>query len=540
MLIEIQSDVFRQKNIQFHKGLNVVLGDEQAGNSIGKSNLLLIIDFIFGGSTYLDHSSDVVDNIGHHSFFFTFEFGKKYRFKRNTEDSNIIYVCDKKYKIIEDKSMTVDEFTSFLQEKYALKYVETTFRAIVGVFIRVWKKNNYHETKPLKTYENDSDEKLAIKNLIMLFNKYTDLKIINEKIDTNTEKNNTINAMYRTNYARKITKSEYNSGLNEIEELNKKIEDTKKSIQRYIVNIEELINRETIELKSEKNNLLVLKNKYENNLLRINKNLEYKSNISPKYIKKLQEFFPQAAIQKIDKIEGFHKKIKNILSKEIESRKAYLKEQILELETEIKIIDEKIATYLKVDDKSDLIVNELLEYTTRLNELEKDTNLFKDKSDKLEKNRNLKKELSTKISNILDEIKKEINKKIVDISKKIDDDKNPPVFDLKENRYKLYKPNDTGTGTSKLNLIIFDLSILELTVLPMLVHDTVLFQDIGNKRIERLINYYTKHDKKQIFIAIDEHKKYTNVTEVLEKNKVIKLDKTNTLYIKIWSDKSVE
>ena len=540
MLIEIQSDIFRQKNIKFHTGLNVVLGDEQASNSIGKSNLLLIIDFVFGGSTYLDHSSDVIDNIGHHSFLFAFKFDKKYRFKRTTEDLNIVYLCDKKYKIIENKSMTLTEFSSFLQEKYALDYEETTFRAIVGVFIRVWGKDNYDETKPLKTYKNDSDEKLAIKNLIKLFNKYTDLKDINEKIEKYTKENNTINAMYTTNYARKITPKEYKVGLKEIEELNKKIEDIKENIQKYIVNIEELINRETIELKAEKNNLLVLKNKYENNLLRINKNLEYKSNISPKHITKLQEFFPEASIKKIDKIEGFHKKIKTILSKEIESRKIYLEEQISELETEIKIIDKKIASYLKVDDKSDLIVNELLDYTTKLKELEKDTNLFKDKKDKLQSINTLKEEVSIKISIILDEINKEINTKIVDISKKIDDKKNPPIFDLEEKKYKLYKPNDTGTGTSKLNLIIFDLSILELTVLPMLVHDSILFKDIGNKRIERLIKYYTTHDKKQIFIAIDEHKKYTNVVEVLEKNKVIKLDKTNTLYNKIWSDKSVE
>ena len=538
MLIEIQSDIFRQNNIQFHKGLNVVLGDEQAGNSIGKSNLLLIIDFILGGSTYLKHSSDVVDNIGHHSFFFTFQFDKIYRFKRSTKDSNIIYICDEKYEMIENKSIKLTEFTSFLKKEYNLDYMETTFRSIVGVFIRVWGKDNYDEKKPLKTYKDDSTEKLAINNLIKLFNKYTDLKDINEKIENYTKENNTINEMYKTNYARKISQREYSTGLKEIEKLNEKIEDIKGNIQKYIVNIEELINGETIELKAEKNNLLVLKNKYENNLLRINKNLEYKSNISPKHIKKLQEFFPKAAIKKIDKIEGFHKKIRTILSKEIESRKIYLEEHISELETEIKIIDEKIATYLKVDDKPNFIINELLEYTTILKELEKDTSLFKDKKEKGKRKKALEEELSTKISIILDEIKKEINEKIVDINKKIDDEKNSPMFDLEKNKYKLYKLNDTGTGTSELNLIIFDLSILELTVLPMLVHDSILFKDIGNKRVERLINYYTTHDKKQIFIAIDEHKKYTNVVEILEKNKVIKLDKVNTLYNKIWSNKS--
>ena len=47
MLIEIKSDAFRENTIKFHQGLNVVLGDEQASNSIGKSNLLLNGEFAY-------------------------------------------------------------------------------------------------------------------------------------------------------------------------------------------------------------------------------------------------------------------------------------------------------------------------------------------------------------------------------------------------------------------------------------------------------------------------------------------------------------
>ena len=42
MLKEIYSSVIKQKTIKFHKGLNVVLGDNNASNSIGKSTMLLI------------------------------------------------------------------------------------------------------------------------------------------------------------------------------------------------------------------------------------------------------------------------------------------------------------------------------------------------------------------------------------------------------------------------------------------------------------------------------------------------------------------
>ena len=49
MLKRIRCDKFREKEIIFHPGLNAVIGDEIASNSIGKSTLLMIIDFVFGG-----------------------------------------------------------------------------------------------------------------------------------------------------------------------------------------------------------------------------------------------------------------------------------------------------------------------------------------------------------------------------------------------------------------------------------------------------------------------------------------------------------
>lgn len=53
MLKEIICDKFKQKRVEFHRGLNVVLGDDQGSNSIGKSTFLMIIDFVYGGKDYI-------------------------------------------------------------------------------------------------------------------------------------------------------------------------------------------------------------------------------------------------------------------------------------------------------------------------------------------------------------------------------------------------------------------------------------------------------------------------------------------------------
>ena len=46
MLRYIESEVLRKKRIYFHNGFNAVLGDDLATNSIGKTSLLLMVDFI--------------------------------------------------------------------------------------------------------------------------------------------------------------------------------------------------------------------------------------------------------------------------------------------------------------------------------------------------------------------------------------------------------------------------------------------------------------------------------------------------------------
>lgn len=59
MLVEMWSPAFKasgevRERIQFRRGLNVIKGADGGTNSIGKSSLLLAIDFVFGGAFYLN------------------------------------------------------------------------------------------------------------------------------------------------------------------------------------------------------------------------------------------------------------------------------------------------------------------------------------------------------------------------------------------------------------------------------------------------------------------------------------------------------
>ena len=73
MLKEIICDKLPNRQIVFHEGLNVIEGDENAANSIGKSSALLLIDFAFGGQTY-SQRDDILAHVGAHDVMMHFVF----------------------------------------------------------------------------------------------------------------------------------------------------------------------------------------------------------------------------------------------------------------------------------------------------------------------------------------------------------------------------------------------------------------------------------------------------------------------------------
>ena len=179
MLVEVQCDKFKKHGqvrepIQFHTGLNAVLGDDNGSNSIGKSTFLMILDFVFGGTDYVKKCIDVQENILDHTINFTFEFsGKKYHFSRNTIDYNKVVKCDSDYHPLEGaEPLSLQEYGDFLCSQYGLTAEDITWRSAVSRFIRVYKRDTLDEERPLLS---SKDEKTAdaIKSYMRLFDRYT-------------------------------------------------------------------------------------------------------------------------------------------------------------------------------------------------------------------------------------------------------------------------------------------------------------------------------------------------------------------------------
>ncbi len=107
-----------------------------------------------------------------------------------------------------------------------------------------------------------------------------------------------------------------------------------------------------------------------------------------------------------------------------------------------------------------------------------------------------------------------------------------------KNDYIFDHGDDRGTGKGFADMICFDLTFLENTILPCLIHDSLLFKNIDVPAVDKLISIYSQF-KKQIFIAIDEKYKYNKETQ----NKIntamfLELDENKVAFKMKWKKKS--
>ena len=249
------------------------------------------------------------------------------------------------------------------------------------------------------------------------------------------------------------------------------------------------------------------------------------------------KYFPDLNIQKLNEVESFHSNITRILEKELRSSEEELNALLASVISEINDVDKKLESIIanKRIENPSVIVDRVyslsqahadastgIEYFERNNQIASDLKKAQDK-------------LAVEQTRILEYINDVVNDKtrryVTDI---YGEERRSPVLHLSSSRYSFEVIEDTGTGKAYSNLVLFDLAFLEMTRVPFLIHDSVLFKNIQNNAVAKLIDLYEKTSK-QTFIAIDEIEKYGQEAESkLMERKVIQLDNNNVLYIRDW------
>lgn len=547
MLKEIYCDLLKTETrpsgkIDFHNGLNVILGSKVGTTSIGKSTALLIIDFVFGGNTY--SKSDAVKELGNHTIYFTFNFnGTDYRFARSTNSSADIAVLDSNNNMTGTK--TKEEFSKWLAEQYHLNYEGLKFRQTISRFFRIYGKNNYSELRPLQTRGGTESQKEAIKVLVALFNRYEEIKAFEKQISDADE---------RISAFRQARKYEFIpsavDGTKKYEENLAIIASLKSEKEKLEATNNSGITSDDVEKANEINNLkLLLRDarvrlqQKQSDLHLINLNITQGVYPTEADLKSLADFFPEANFKKLMDIERFHNKIQKILEEELLEAKSIAEQEIQPLQSLVDSLQKQLEEVKPSMAFSQEFLYAYTQLDRRIHKLEDENDAFTTRN-RLQNERKLTNDrLKEHMRILLHELEVKIQEKLTEISDYVSEGiDNFPIIRINEaDSYTFETPRNTGTGTNYKGMLFYDLSILKLTNLPAIAHDSLLFPYISDRNICRLLQLYSEETSKQIFISFDHEDNYGKETkDLLQKHKVLKLDaEADALFGKQWGRKDV-
>lgn len=538
MLYEIECEKFAKKvngqlvprgRIQLREGLNTVLGDKAAQNSIGKSTFLLVVDFCFGGDDYINPKiCKAKEKLHSHTINFAFKFGNRIDyFCRSTKTPSEIGICDSDYKV--QRTQTLKEFKDYLLEAYGITTPSISFREMVGRFLRIYGRENYAERYPLKY--GDVKPEASIETLEKMFNVFAFIEeyksVYDDKSKRTKVRDDATKLGEMTNVAR--TKKEYNAN--------------EKEIERLKAELQKLMDREDAELSQEETDnldkaseirgqLTVLKRRRSRLVSQLN---AVKANMSgglvpvEEDLSELSEFFPDVDVQRLSQIEHFHDKMQRILSQEMGDEIAQLQILIDAVSTEMRRLQEeqrKLGVPVTVSKK---FMDRVVVLCRQIDILTAKNKAY----DKTAKLKIEKKDAKTKLEDVretqLQVVETSINQEMTRLNDYIyGGERYAPTIKFGNSRsgkptYDFWTEDDTGAGTNFKGLIIFDLALLRLTELPVIAHDSNIFKNIADLPIDKIMELYNQ-SKKQIFIAFDKEDTFYDVTrDIVHSTKIIEL-----------------
>ncbi len=539
MLVELKCSSFKHGNgeirepIKFHEGLNVLQGGSQADNSIGKSTFLLILDFVYGGKKFL--YSVAVKKIPDQEICFCFKFDQLYYFKRKTIDGlSFVYKCDEKYE--NEEKIKLEEYTEFLSTKYSIpKYDNFSFRSFQSNFMRIAGKDNTNINDPLYNgYQENTKAKIS--RLEKIFDEYSKISNIKEQVNDLNKKKKLHKQFKEAGYfpSAITTKKEYQKKVKELENINIEINAfTENNIDIDKLDIEK--NEEIIGIKRSLKNLRWKKTSLNNRLENAKDTLSGIHPYEAKNTEEIHKYFPSVNLKKINDVEYFHGKLVNLLYDEVNDEIMKLNNQIHEIDNEIRNLEILLNGSNENLNITKNILNRYLALNNQKKSIEESVKYYEDKTDYDTQIKNLNISLKTIENNILVGIRNVFNQQMVRFNDSVvNSPRKAPVLDISENSYNFYTPDDDGTGTSYKGLIIFDLSILKLTKMPVLIHDSIMFKNIEDFALEGILKLYSNFDK-QIFIAFDKVESYSDeVKKNLDDHTILSICTGNELYGVKW------
>lgn len=537
MLTKISSDKFRVREIGFRRGLNVVLGDNFGANSIGKSTLLMLVDFAHGGDDLLEKTPEVHENLGPHYYIFHFRFAAtEYVFKRETAARHSVQVLGDNLNVLEKWS--IGEFRQWLKERYDIAAQDLSFRQCVSPFSRIWRRTTLDLDHPFNSYPKQAT-KDVLDTLLKIFDSFAALAELHQELKVAKEEKTSLTKAQKTGLLPQIGRKEYSANVRAIETLTAELNAMRDRLELYATNISELVNKELLEAQGIKERLLSEQLTLQTRLARITRQLDSDLQQRSAAFEPLLELFPTVNLERLEQVEEFHRGLTRIVRRELGEVKARLRTQLDAIEEQLEGADHLLGDLLSGVHTPREIVDRVVHVSWDMKERERANVTYDKKVELATEQKELEKSLSeqrlSKLTKIAEDLNAEISRSFARVYPK---GPQPARLDLTAAAYGYRVYDDTGTGTAYAAVMLLDLAMLRCSSLPYTVHDSLFWKNVEVSAVQGLVQEFEAITDKQTFIALDEIVKYGHETvTTLERRSIITLSKEHLLYDKDWRTK---
>lgn len=307
----------------------------------------------------------------------------------------------------------------------------------------------------------------------------------------------------------------YNKNTKEILNIEAQIEDISSGLEHGLLDVDATASEQAIYVKKLLSRARRARSKVKAQSDLIDENGTYTFSATTDNFADLQHFFPNAVITHLENIEGFHRTIAAVFKDELRMERRNLEKELAEYDRIISEYEAQLQELIQTPSLSKAVLTRHAELLREKDRMEKENEAYeklqqlkKARDDDAERLKAIKERQLTLVSQRLNEEMRRLNDVIYKGSY------NAPILNFSDTDYKFFTPDDTGTGIAYKGLVVYDLAVLNLTKLPILVHDSVVLKQISDDAIEKIIELYSTCGK-QVIIALDKQDSYSEKTSAL-------------------------
>lgn len=560
MLTRLWSPAFKKDGkprpvIDLHAGLNIVEGADEAQNSIGKSTLLQIIDFVYAGGDFLKSDAVLLPQaVGHQTICFSLHLcGKDHHFSRTTDRHGFVTrYRDPMWKQAEEE-LSLYDYQSFLLEQYALQQTGGTWRELVGRFSRVDERDIALLDRPLAAAAGASDTDGA-KALLELFGAYDEIEHLQYRYDQVNKEVSTLNAMAKgkySNYIKLTTKKERDTAHRELLEARIEAKQLRTHADLDLFQTEQKARQEQALKRARMRPLVQELDAINSRLAIVEATLSGKTRITTRDLEEFYEFFPDANRESLETIEYYHHQLTGILEEQLREQQRHYLAQATKLKLVIDNFKAQILALGESVSLDDETYDQSARVQARIDRLDEQIRTFDHNEELKAERKKLKQDIAEVIPRLLGELTGTINAQMKTINDALYPNKHrkSPLFSFKAATkgvsYSFDHNGDRGSGAKAKNLIVFDLAVLTTTPLPFIIHDSAIIKPVAFAPVRELLNVYAHtsaltsgaHEPKQVFFSFDATKAYgTGAEHTVAENQIIHLgEDAEALYGFTWN-----